>query len=255
MKIREALSSIEAIAARTKCSKPYIVGGIVRDNLLGIVSGVDDIDITTGDESIYKLATETARYLKRYYPNLSYKKFPDTHSQIMVGGIKFDFSSNRQSPKVASELERAGLTNPTSLQKEIFSRDFTCNALLMTFDLKHVLDPTGMGIRDIRARILRTPLQPRITLSDDVEFKRIVRIIYLAAKLNFEVEPAIIKWVSRHPDLISRSKDQYVRNLLGKAAGYNIDKTVKLMDQMGLWQHVKALPEVLIPYATKAGRV
>ncbi len=254
MKIKEALSAIESVAAQNKCARPYIVGGVVRDNLLGIVSGLDDIDITTGNDSIYRLSIESAKYLKRYYPNLSYKTFPDTHSQIVVGGMKFDFSSNHQSEKVTEELNKAGIDKPTDLQKEMFSRDFTCNTLLMTFDLKYVLDPTGMGIEDIKKRILRTPLKPEITLSDDVEFKRIVRIIYLAAKLNFSVEPAIIDWVSKHPDLISRSKDKYVRNLLGKAARYDIGKTVGLIDQMGLWHYI-SVPESLIPYATKAGRV
>ena len=252
MKIKELLSLVSDVARKRGISEPFIVGGLVRDKVLGKLNDINDIDITTGDEGSKILAVEVARYLKPANPNLGFKTFGDGHSSIEVGGIKLDFSSNYRSPEVRQALAKAGINNPTPMQMELFSRDFTCNTLLMPMDLSKIEDPTGMGMKDIKSRILRTPLRPEYTLKDNT--KRVVRVLYLAAKLGFGVEPDIIRWVRANPSSIAAAKDQYVRNNLQKAFDYDDTKTVLLMDEMGLWRYAP-VPKSMLPYATKYGRV
>ena len=248
MSIKGILSRVAQLASAKGISEPYIVGGLPRDKLLGNISNIDDIDLTTGDESIHELAKLVSISLKQQYPQLTFKQLPDGHSQVNLGNIKLDFSSNFNSPQVATLLSKAGIANPTSLQREMFSRDFTCNTLLATLDLKKIEDPTTMGVKDIRKKILRTPLPPNITLLNDP--KRVLRVVYLAAKLGFEVEPAIIQWVRKHPGAVQGASEKYVRDKLTQATRYDPKITVKLMSQMGLWNHVQ-IPKALMPYAAR----
>jgi tRNA nucleotidyltransferase/poly(A) polymerase len=244
MSIKGILSRVAQLASSKGISEPYIVGGLPRDKLLKQIGNIDDIDITTGDESVHELA----KLVARAYPQASFKQLPDGHSQVNLGNIKLDFSSNYNSPEAARLLARAGITAPTSLQREMFSRDFTCNALMVNMSLNKMLDPTTMGVDDIRKKILRTPLPPRVTLGDDN--KRVVRVVYLAAKLGFNVEPDIIRWVLKHPEAISTSSEKYVRDKLTQATRFDPKRTVKLMSQMRLWDHVQ-IPKALMPYAAR----
>ncbi len=251
MKIRELLSQIAQLAKSNGISEPFMVGGIPRDKVLGQLDNVQDIDLTTGDDSIHRLARLTAAALRPAFPDLSFKVMADGHSQIQAGTIKIDFSSNYRTPGVVERLERVE-ENASPLMVEMMSRDFTCNTLLMTLDLKDIRDLTGMGMRDIRRKLLVTPLSPRVTLGSD--HKRVARIPYLAAKLGFDVEPAIIDWVRRHPEsLMAGVKSRYVSQKLSKAMQYDSERTVALLDKMGLWHEVPMTDE-LIPYASQYGR-
>jgi tRNA nucleotidyltransferase/poly(A) polymerase len=251
MKIRELLSQIAQLAKSNGISEPFLVGGIPRDKILNSLETIQDIDLTTGDDSIHQLARLTAAAFRPAYPDLSFKMMADGHSQIQLGDIKLDFSSNYQTPGVAERLQQVG-EEPSALMTEMMSRDFTCNTLLMTLDLNDIRDLTGMGVRDIRRKMLVTPLAPRITLGSD--HKRVARIPYLAAKLGFDVEPAIIAWVRNNPSsLMEGVKPRYVSQKLSKAMQYDPQRTVGLLDKMGLWHEVPMTDE-LIPYASQYGR-
>jgi tRNA nucleotidyltransferase/poly(A) polymerase len=238
MLIRDLLDIISKLADANHLSKPYLVGGVVRDKLLGILSKVEDLDITCGDEGSFQLP----QLLKETIPNISIKVQPDHHSQIIIDGIKVDFSSNYRSPQISAVLNSAGLKNPTELQKEAYSRDFTCCALLMDLNVKEVLDPTGMGVGDIQKKILRTCLPARITLADNL--KRIPRVFYLAAKLNFSVDDEIIKWIGSNGNQIQSIRQAYVVTKLNQAVQYNKAMTIDLLDRCRLWQHLPPIPSL-----------
>lgn len=245
MKLSELLFATEQIAKDKGLSRPYIVGGLARDKLLNNVKTIEDVDLTTGDESIHDLARHLAVKLGPY---ADYIEMPDGHSTIHIGNFKLDFSSNFKIPGVAKLLHSAGITNPSDMQKELYSRDFTCNTALMTLDLSKILDPTGLAVEDIQNKIIKTCLPANITLGYDN--KRIVRAIYLAAKLNFQVDDAIINWVLEHGELIKNSSKEYLSKKLNKALEYNQDITINLIDEMKLWPHLPPLPE-LAPYMIK----
>jgi tRNA nucleotidyltransferase/poly(A) polymerase len=227
----------------------YICGGTPRDKVMNRLSNVSDLDITTGDKSILYLAKEVAAK----FPGASFKQLDDGHSQLFLEGIKVDFSSNYNLPNLLNILQKSGLKNPTPMQMELYSRDFTCNALLMTLDLKKVLDPIGLGLDDIKKKRLRTCMPAYMTLGYDN--KRVVRVLYLAAKLGFSLDAEIVDWVKKHPESLSSPDPGYVAKKLKEAFEHDAEITEKLIGELGLWPYVPPTKD-LIQYVTKnVGRI
>lgn len=244
MNLTSILTQINDIASKNDFSEAFVVGGLPRDKVMGRADKIEDVDLTTGDYYIHYLAKEASMLFRG--PNVNYKLLDDGHAQLIIDGLKIDFSSNFNIPGIQNMLVKAGLEKPTSMQLELYSRDFTCNALLMTLDLKTITDPTGLGIQDIKNKLLRTCLPAAITLGNDN--KRVARILYLAAKLGFEVDKEIINWVKAHPESLNTgSTSQYVVKKIKAACEHDIDKTVKLIGEMNLWKHVPVIDE-LSPY-------
>ena len=236
--IQELLNTIAKVAKEKGHSDPFIVGGTPRDKLLGRPEVIDDLDITTGDETVHALARDVHGVLVSH--GSAYKVLGDGHAQVTIDGIKFDFSSNYRAPGIKQMLARVDVDNPNEMLMELLSRDFTCNALLLTLDLKTIKDPTGLGINDIKLKRIRTCLPARITLRNDT--KRVVRVLYLAAKLGFDVHDEIIEWVKKHPETIADVKPKYLSDKLSQAVNYDKERTVQLLDEMGLWDHVPMIP-------------
>ena len=245
MNLKDILNTITSTANSIGASTPYICGGLPRDKVMNREVAIEDVDITNGDKSIRNIANTLALKFK----DGNFKQLPDGHSQLFIGGIKFDFSTNYIQPGVKGMLEKAGMKNPTSMQQELYSRDFTCNALLMTMDLSKVIDPTGLGFDDIKEKVLRTCLPAKITLGYDN--KRVVRVIYMAAKLGFKVDDEIIKWVKNNPQtLLAGGKTDYVTKKINKSLDYNSQITIKLIGDMGLWPYIPVTDKI-IPYMSK----
>jgi tRNA nucleotidyltransferase/poly(A) polymerase len=142
-------------------------------------------------------------------------------------------------------LKKAGLKHPTKMQAEQFSRDFTCNTLLLTSDLKTIKDPTGLGITDIDRKIIRTCFPASYFLG--IAHHKVIRVFYLAAKLGFDVDEEIIKWIKDNPGSILNTSRKYVIDKLTLACKYDIAKTVELLDKTNTWKIIPVIPD-LIPY-------
>jgi tRNA nucleotidyltransferase (CCA-adding enzyme) len=234
MKIAEILKLIHDIAANKNLSEPFICGGLPRDKVLGKLSEIKDIDITNGDQSIHKLALETAKVL--YKKGAEYKISKDGHAQIIFNKIKYDFSSNFIVPNIKSLLLKSGLKNPTDMQMELYSRDFTVNALLMTMDLKTIKDPLGLGIKDCKNKLIRTCFPPEITLKNDP--KRIPRAIYLSSKLGFKLDDEIIDWIKLNKHILSEVDNNYITEKINSALSYNEENTINLLNELDLWNNI-----------------
>lgn len=244
MKLRDVLSTIEQVADREGTSEAFVVGGTPRDKLLNRLDSIADLDITTGDDTVHNLAKEVSIAL----PDCLYRVMDDGHAQLTVNNFKVDFSSNFRVPGIEKILESSGIHKPTQMQCELYSRDFTCNALLLTTDLRTIKDPTGLGVQDIKDKIIKTCLPPQLTLGS--QNKRVPRVFYLAAKLGFDVDEEIIDWIRENPQSISNCKPKYLADKLQKAIDLDLDRTVDLLDRVGGWQYVPALP-ALIPHMTQ----
>lgn len=246
MRIQELLNLISNIAKEKGLSEPFIVGGLPRDKMLSRIEEVQDIDLTTGDDSIVPLAKAIHEVLEAKYPDVSMKTFPDGHSQITLNGMKLDFSSNFTSDDAKRIIAKNNI-KASPMITELLSRDFTVNSLLMDLGLSKVKDPTGMGVKDVKDKIIRTPLNPAYTLSNDP--KRIIRVIYLATKLGFEVEDEIISFVAKNPHLVQGLKPRYISDKIGESLDKDPDKTVDLLTRMNLWKHIP-ISQKLAPYAS-----
>ena len=250
MKLRELLQRMDTVHKKIGTSEPYICGGVPRDKYLKRLDRISDIDITTGDKSVDYLSQEFANNLKKDF-NITRKVMDDGHSTIYIGNLKIDFSSNFIVPNVDKILFNLGLNKITNMQRELFSRDFTCNALLLSFDLKNLIDPTNMGFKDIRDKKIRTCLKPEITLTSNRN--RVIRSIYLAAKLDFDIDDSIINYVSNHPESVQISSQKALIEKINEAFKWDADKSSYLLTKMNLWKYVP-ITELAYPYYMKFGK-
>lgn len=236
MKLRDILALMYKIHVDRGVSLPYICGGTPRDKLLGLIKDeVSDLDITTGDKTVHNLATEFALDLKKNY-TIESKQMDDGHTSVFIGDFKVDFSSNYVTPHIDEFLHHKGIKKPNNMQREMFSRDFTCNSLLMTLDLKKIKDPTHLGLDDIKKKVLKTCLDVDTTLRYNPN--RIIRVVYLSSKLDFDVDPEIIKWMAKHKDLVRLSSDHYLEKNLDKALLKNPDRALFILNKTNLWDAV-----------------
>lgn len=249
MKLADLLNLVENIAKKRNLSTPFLVGGVPRDKVLNKLENITDLDITTGNDDVHELAKELGRIL----PNSFFKIMDDGHASLTTEeGFKLDFSSNFLITNVDKLLQGSGLKSPNQMQCELYSRDFTCNTLLMTMDLKKILDPTGLALKDIKQKILRTCLPAGITLG--MQHKRVVRVLYMAAKLKFKVDPEIIDWVKENPKSIADCEKEYLSKKLQKSMDLDSKITVELIDQMELWKYLPAMSS-LIPFMNTPERM
>jgi tRNA nucleotidyltransferase/poly(A) polymerase len=239
MKLRDLLILIHKTAISNDINSVFITGGTPRDKILNLIkpNELNDLDITTGDKTIHNLAVEVELELKKHY-NIKTTQGDDGHRSIIFPGNKFklDFSSNFILPNIDELLYHLGIKNPTNMQREMFSRDFTCNALLMTLDLKTIKDPIHLGLKDIKKKVLTTCLDPNITLRYNTN--RIIRTIYLSAKLDFDVDPKITEWISKNKELVRLSSDKYLIKNVDKAMNKNPERAIDLINKMNLWDYL-----------------
>jgi tRNA nucleotidyltransferase/poly(A) polymerase len=247
MKLRELLAKMKEVQQKIGSSEPFICGGTPRDRYLGHIENIADLDITTGDKTVDYLSQEFEIELRKQY-KVSRTTASDGHSTIHLGKFKMDFSSNFNAPDIDQWLAKNGIQKPTAMQKEIFSRDFTCNALLLSLDLKQLTDPTHRGFKDIKDKMIRTCLSPEVTLTTNKN--RVIRAIYLASKLDFEIDPTIIEYVQKNPQTVKIATTKVLTEKLNDAFQKNPDRATYYINKMHLWDQIP-ITEVVQPYYMK----
>jgi poly(A) polymerase len=161
--------------------RAWIVGGYVRDKLLGREHRNPDVVVEDGD------ALELARRfadLASAPPPVTFERFGT--AQVTLTGRLVEFVTAR-SESYAPESRKPAV-RPATLEEDLRRRDFTVNTLLMDLD-GNVEDPLGGG-KDLEAKVLRTPTDPIRTFEDDP--LRMLRAIRFAAELGFTLAPDLL---------------------------------------------------------------
>ena len=221
-------------AAQDLDVKAWIVGGYVRDKLLGRPHANPDVVVENGD------ALELARHFAELAgapPPVTFERFGT--AQVTMPGHLVEFVTAR-SESYAPDSRKPDV-RPASLEEDLRRRDFTINTLLM--DTKGAIwDPLG-GRKDLEARVLRTPADPERTFSDDP--LRMLRAFRFATELGFEpapdLVPAMRKLRSRlAPPVISveRVSDEVRKMLVSPSPG----RALRLLDEAELLEVI--LPEI-----------
>lgn len=161
--------------------KLYIVGGFVRNALLGFCE--TDIDIC-GDCSY----EEVKKFLKNsiFSLKLINEKLCTIHIKSKVSEEVFEYSAFRE-----EKYDKGGAHTPTktklikSIKKDAMRRDFTCNSIYYDLQEKKIVDFCG-GERDTLEHIIKTVELPQKTFDDDG--LRILRMVRLACELNFDID-------------------------------------------------------------------
>lgn len=221
-------------AAAAQGVRAWVVGGYVRDTLLGRPHPNPDVVVEDGDA--HALAEEFAQ-VSGAPPPVIFERFGT--AQVTLPGHLVEFVEAR-AESYAPDSRKPSVRRAT-LDEDLSRRDFTVNTLLMDFD-GNIRDPLG-GTDDIRAGILRTPADPVRTFSDDP--LRMLRAIRFAAELGFELAPDLIPAMRRlgarlAPPVISieRIADELRRMLESERP----KPAIELLDAGGLLEVV--LPEI-----------
>jgi len=171
------LKRISGIAIKTGV-QAFVVGGYVRDKLLGLDK--TDIDITVIGDGI-AFAESVG---KEYDKSLSavYKKFGT--ALLEIDDTKIEFASARKESYHVNS--RKPIVEFADLTEDLSRRDFTVNALAVSLnnDDNEVIDMFE-GLTDLKEKVLRTPLEPEKTFSDDP--LRMMRACRFASQLGFEI--------------------------------------------------------------------
>lgn len=216
----------------------YVIGGFVRDYLLErkLPKDIDIVSIGSGISLAEKVAEKLPEMPKvSVFKNFGTAMIRSEGLDIeFVGARKESYESNSRKPYVESG----------TLQDDQNRRDFTINAMALSLS-KHnfgeLIDPFG-GFSDLKNKIIRTPLNPDITYSDDP--LRMMRAIRFATQLGFEIEKKSLQAIAKNKERIKIISNERIVDELNKIlASEKPSIGLKLLLETGLLHYI--LPELV----------
>lgn len=196
-------------ASRALNYESYVIGGYVRDILLNRPS--NDIDVVTVGSGI-ALAKKTASLISDKKEVKYYGRFGTAMIRLKDKEIEF-VGARRESYEPTS---RKPMVEDGTLEDDQNRRDFTINALAISLNedtFGELIDPFN-GIQDLEDKIIRTPLDPDVTYSDDP--LRMMRAIRFATQLHFTIEKESFDSIKRNAERIKIISMERVNEELNK---------------------------------------
>ena len=237
------MAKIAGKLGKKENTRVYVVGGVVRDLILG--REIQDLDLMVeGDGILFARKLATTIGIKKIVP---FEKFgtaliPNKLFQIEVASSRMEqYDSKSRKP---SEVKYA------KLKEDLKRRDFTINAMAMDIHPEkfgELLDPLG-GVADLGKEILKTPMDPDKTFSDDP--LRMMRAAYFASKLNFKIESKCRSSMLKQSVRIKivsweRVRDEFIKILMTVRPSVGLT----ILQKTGLMKIV--FPEIDIMYDMK----
>lgn len=182
MKVQQAIENLrEALKGTPYEGKVFLVGGYVRDRLLGRPLSNDLDLVLEGDalglaEFLFQQGTTSNKPV--LYPRFG-------TAMVMLGDIAVEIVTAR-AESYRSDSRKPIRVKPATLQQDAVRRDFTINTLLENLHSGEVIDLLGKGLPDLQARLIRTPLDPITTFHEDP--LRMLRAVRFAVQLDFTIE-------------------------------------------------------------------
>jgi len=220
----------------------FLVGGCVRDLMLNPLAESIDVDIMVEGDGIdfaQKLANKINVPKIVPFKKFATAKIPFSEFEIEVASArleKYDKSSRNPSEVVISNIE-----------DDLLRRDFTVNAMAVSLNNENFgefFDPFN-GMEDLSNKILRTPLDPDTTFSDDP--LRMMRAAYFASKLSLDIDPSCLESIKNNADRITIVSQERITNELFKILGTKKPSIgLNILQEAGLMEFV--FPEIAVMY-------
>lgn len=206
----------------------YVVGGYVRDIFLKRTSS--DIDFVTVGSGI-ELAKKVAQMLGRPGKVSVYENYGT--AQVKTHGLELEFVGARK--ESYHRESRNPIVEDGTLHDDQCRRDFTINAMAISLNkatFGNLLDPFD-GLLDLHRRIIRTPLDPDVTFSDDP--LRMMRAVRFATQLDFTILPETFEAIRRNKERIGIITKERINDELMKIMAANKPSIGwRLLDRSGL---------------------
>ena len=216
----------------------YVIGGFVRDYLLGkkLPKDIDIVSIGSGISLAEKVAEQLPNNPKvSIFKNFGTAMIKSDNLDIeFVGARRESYEDNSRKPYVESG----------SLQDDQNRRDFTINAMALSLgkdNFGELIDPFN-GLSDLDQKIIRTPLNPDVTYSDDP--LRMMRAIRFATQLGFEIEKKSLEAIKNNKNRLKIISNERIVDELNKILSAEKPSIgLKLLFETGLLHYI--LPELI----------
>lgn len=236
--INHSIFQMVSKSAEELQQETFVVGGFVRDFLLER-NNKKDIDFVTVGSGI-NLANHIHQQLNSASKLSVFKRFGT--AMFKINDLELEFVGARK--ESYSEDSRKPFVEDGTLDDDQKRRDFTINAMAISLNKEtygDLVDPF-QGVEDLENKIIRTPLDPDITYSDDP--LRMMRAIRFAAQLNFEIEENSFQSIVKNAERIlivsqERVMDEFQKIMQTEKPSIGL----KLLDDAGLMKFI--LPELV----------
>ena len=236
--LKDKIFEIISEVADRENVETFVIGGWVRDLFLNRNSNVKDIDILVvgnGIDFARKVAASIDKKIKvavfKNFGTAMFKAYD--HELEFVGARKESYSTDSRKPAV--EIG--------SLEDDQNRRDFTINALAISLNKRNygeLIDPFN-GLKDLEIMVIRTPLEPDKTFSDDP--LRMMRAIRFSAQLNFGIDFQTFESIKRNAERINIVSPERIVSEINKIMMCARPSTgFILLDKTGLLKLI--LPEI-----------
>lgn len=226
----------------------YIVGGYVRDKFLNRHS--DDIDFVTIGSGL-----ELARHIADRIGQKAHLSVYPTYgtAQLKINDLELEFVGARK--ESYHENSRNPIVEDGTLNDDLNRRDFTINAMAVKINADgfgEVIDSFD-GIGDLERKIIRTPLDPDITFSDDP--LRMMRAVRFASQLKFNIHPETFEAIRRNAERIRIITKERINTELSKILRSDEPSIgLRLLEQAGILEIIFPQLHALKGIETREGR-
>jgi poly(A) polymerase len=259
-------------------SDAYVVGGAVRNHLMGLPPKDIDVvfdSVAAGDgkdsawfaQEVQKAIPVRSNLTTNQY-GVAILTLAEPWQNLEKGltlpkGETIEIANARKESYggASGKGYKPHMVEPATIQEDTLRREFSVNTLLWRLvDLEEgpehaqALDPTGHGLQDLKDRVLRTPQNPDKTFSDDPT--RMLRALKFVAKYGFKIAPEVVESIRRNAAMLKHMPWDAVRKILHDdiLEGPRPQKSVALMKELGLADVIKEMLHEEPGFATALGR-
>ncbi|RQO71814.1 tRNA nucleotidyltransferase [Pedobacter sp. KBW06] len=205
--LQQSVFKVLADIAQTHQIEAYVIGGYVRDIFLERPSKDIDIVVLGNGIEFAELAGKVLKTKVAVFKNFGTAMLKTKDLEIeFVGARKESYRSDSRKPIVENG----------TIKDDQLRRDFTINALAISLNKENygqLVDPFG-GTTDLENKLIKTPLDPEITFSDDP--LRMMRAIRFATQLGFSIDESAINAIKKQKERISIVSKERVTDELNK---------------------------------------